>query len=51
MRSSIRIRLLIALALLGTVFSARLWMISSWASDVPFYDQWQAEGMQALVPW
>lgn len=51
MRSPIRIRLLIALALLGTVFSARLWMISSWASDVPFYDQWQAEGMQALVPW
>jgi hypothetical protein len=46
-----RIRLLIALALLGTVFFARLWMISSWASDVPFYDQWQAEGLQALVPW
>lgn len=51
MRSAIRIRLLIALALMGTVFFARLWMISSWASDVPFYDQWQAEGMQALVPW
>ncbi len=26
-------------------------MISSWASDVPFYDQWQAEGLQTLVPW
>ncbi len=48
---SLRSRLLVVLALSGVVFFAQLWAISAWASDVPFWDQWDAEGAHLLVPW
>lgn len=51
LRSATAFSVLAAIGLFGTVVSARLWMISSWASDVPFWDQWEAEGTQVLVPW
>lgn len=33
------------------VFGARLWLIEQYASDVPFWDQWDAEGYFILKPW
>jgi len=45
------VRGLMCLALGLLVFGARCGMIDSCGTDVPFYDQWDAEGSWLLKPW
>lgn len=33
------------------VFSSRLWLIQSAGSDLPFWDQWDAEAQNLYLPW
>jgi hypothetical protein len=42
---------LLLLGLFLVVFGARLWLIEQYASEVPFWDQWDAEGYFILKPW
>ena len=44
-----RAALLLALFLL--VVGARLWMVRSYTTPLPFWDQWDAEGAAILKPW
>ncbi len=42
------------LALLGLVLAiigAKLWLINSFSSPLPFLDQWRSEGRELLQPW
>ncbi len=39
------------LTLLAFVFAARLWLINSAGSPVPFWDQWDAEAITLYRPW
>ncbi|HLP07365.1 MAG TPA: hypothetical protein VK178_04305 [Opitutaceae bacterium] len=39
------------LALFGTVFFLRLWLIREWGSPIPFWDQWDSEALQLYRPW
>ena len=39
------------LALFAFVFAARLWLINSAGSPVPFWDQWDAEALALYRPW
>ncbi len=44
-----RVALLVALFLVVT--GARLWMVRSYTTPLPFWDQWDAEGAALLKPW
>lgn len=44
-------RVVFALALFFTLFFAKLWVVEKYGSDVPNWDQWDAEGVNLLVPW
>lgn len=39
------------LALAVTVFGARLWLIHTYGSALPFWDQWDGEGLPLVKPW
>lgn len=51
LQASARNCVLACLALAALVFSSRLWLIDSWGSPVPFWDQWDAEALQLYIPW
>ncbi len=46
-----RHRLLLLGAVGLFVFSSRLWLIQVWGSPLPFWDQWQAEGLNLYAAW
>lgn len=33
------------------VFATRLWLIRTWGSPLPFWDQWDAEALSLFLPW
>lgn len=45
------LRLVFAAALFGTVFFAKAWVVRAFGSDVPNWDQWDAEAAYLLLPW
>lgn len=49
-RSTLHHSLLIG-TLFGVIFFCKLWVIKSWSSSVPFWDQWDAEGLYLLNAW
>ncbi|MBL9193663.1 MAG: hypothetical protein JNJ82_15015 [Opitutaceae bacterium] len=44
-------RVVFAVALFCTLFFAKLWVVENYGSDVPNWDQWDAEGVNLLLPW
>ena len=44
-------RVVFALALFCTLFFAKVWVVENYGSDVPNWDQWDAEGVNLLLPW
>lgn len=40
-----------ALALFGFVFCARAWLIKTWGSPVPYWDEWDAQALGLIRPW
>jgi hypothetical protein len=49
-RSLITARVALLLSLLATILAAKLQLIDRYASDLPFWDQWDAEGHHVLAP-
>ncbi len=43
-------RMVPLLAIFITVFGSKLWLIQRFGSDVPFWDQWNAEGINLYKP-
>ena len=48
--TSRRVALLVVLLIVGVVGFIRLWLISSFGTSVPFWDQWGAEGGALFIP-
>ncbi len=44
-------RWLMALALLLLILGTRWWMVGSFGSDMPFWDQWDADAATVLIPY
>jgi hypothetical protein len=44
-------RIATLLALFGTVFFLRLWLVREWGSPIPFWDQWDSEARNLFRPW
>lgn len=42
---------LVAVALFCTVFFAKAWVVDRHGTDLPNWDQWDAEGLALLLPW
>ena len=41
----------VLVAFFGTVLFLRLWLVNGWGSPIPFWDQWEGQGLWLYRPW